>query len=99
MKYGKKILAQTGVRLHGEYAEVYCLDGGEYYDIHILNDNFKDEELNTLQLQAPKECYLTIPDEIQLTCWGIEFLLWHLFYGRNGKGHSFNCECVESFDL
>ncbi len=98
MLYDKKILAQTEVYLNGDFCEVYCLDGGEYFDIHILNDSFASDELNTLRLQEPKEIQ-EATSEIFLTCQGVEFLLWHRFYGKGGKMHSFNCELVESVEL
>lgn len=98
-KYGKKILAYKEVILNGEYCDVYCLDGGEYYDIHIIHDSFMDEEMNTLHLQEPKQLYKDIPDDVALMCWGVEFLLWYKFSNRNNKLYSFDinyfCEDME----
>ena len=98
MMYNKKILAQTEVSLNGDFCEVYCLDGGDYFDIHILHNAYQDNEMNTLRLQEPKKI-TTATDEMFLTCQGIEFLLWHKFYGKNKQVHCFNCECYESSDL
>lgn len=97
MLYGKKILAKTYVSLNGDFCEVYCLDGVDYYDIHVLHSMFKEDELNTLYLQQPKEIKEATSEEF-LTCRGIEFLLWNTFYGKNGKIYNFNCN-VESEDL
>jgi hypothetical protein len=98
MKYGKKILAYTEVELNYDICDVFCLDGGEYYDIHIVHDDFKDDDSNTLQLQEPKEC-CELPNKMFLTCRGIEFLLWNRFYGKDKKAHFFTCENHESIDL
>lgn len=98
MLYNKKILAQTEVKLNGEICDVFCLDGGEYFDIHILHDSYASDELNTLQLQEPKD-FEEATSKIFLTCQGVQFILWHIFYGKNGKMHSFNCELVESVEL
>lgn len=98
MLYDKKILAQTEVCLNGDSCEVYCLDGGEYFDIHVIHDCYQKNELNTLQLQEPKES-CELPDEKFLICRGIEFLLWNKFYGENKKAHFFTCENHESIEL
>lgn len=98
MLYNKKILAKTEVSLNGDYCEVYCLDGGDYYDIHVLHNSYQSNEMNTLRLQEPKEIQ-TATDEVFLTCQGIEFLLWHKFYGKDNKIHFFTCENNESDDL
>lgn len=100
-KYNKEILAETSVTLDAETVEVYCLDGGDYYDIHTVSDNFKDEELNTLHLQEPKEAVSleAVTDKVYLTCIGLEFLLWQKFYGYKNKLHTFSCECVDKDEL
>ena len=100
-KYNKEILAETSVTLDAETVEVYCLDGGDYYDIHTVSDNFKDEELNTLHLQEPKEVVSleVVTDKVYLTCMGLEFLLWQKFYGYKNKLHTFSCECVDKDEL
>ena len=100
-KYNKEILAETSVTLDAETVEVYCLDGGDYYDIHTVSDNFKDEESNTLHLQEPKEAVSleAVTDKVYLTCMGLEFLLWQKFYGYKDKLHTFSCECVDRDNL
>lgn len=100
-KYNKEILAETSVTLDAETVEVYCLDGGDYYDIHTVSDNFKDEESNTLHLQEPKEAVSleAVTDKVYLTCMGLEFLLWQKFYGYKNKLHTFSCECVDKDEL
>ena len=100
-KYDKEILGETSVMLDAETVEVYCLDGGDYYDIHTVSDNFKDDELNTLHLQEPKEAISlkAVTDKAYLTCMGLEFLLWQKFYGYNDKLHTFSCECIAKDEL
>lgn len=99
--YNKNILAEEYVNLNRIGATVFCLDGGEYYDIHVVNDSYAKDELNTLRLQEPKESVSLeqVTDEKFLTCQGLEFLLWHEYYGQGGKMHSFSCQCVESCEL
>lgn len=99
--YNKNILAEKNVTLNGIMVTVYCLDGGKYYDIHVVNECYKKEESKTLRLQEPKES-VTLEEVIDskfLTCQGIEFLLWYEFFGQENKVHTFSCECVSSDEL
>ena len=56
MKYNKKILANKIVYYNNRYAEVLVLDDKDYYNIHVLDDAYQDDETNTLKLQEPKDC-------------------------------------------
>lgn len=97
MLYGKEILNSVIVNLNGNYAEVYALKGDKYVSYHVLNDKYKDDELNTLRMEDEIDKADT-SDEF-LTCQGIEFLLWDQFYGKDGKMYSFTCELSESVEL
>ena len=101
MKYNKQILASRPVEYGGHYVEVLVLDNKDYYNIHILNDAFKDEEMNTLHLEESKECITLeeITNPIKLECYGLEHLLWHKHYGHNGNMYSFNVEIAEICEL
>lgn len=100
-KYRKRVLSKISLTLNGVEATVFCLDDNEYYNIHVVNDSFQDDESNTLRLQEPKKSVSLeqVTDEKFLTCQGIEFLLWNQFYGKGGKMHSFSCACVESCEI
>ena len=98
--FNKEILRHYNFTFQGRFFTVYVLDGGEYYDIHILNDKFQENEINTLYLQEPKDCVsLESLDDIKLACLGLEFALWDEFYGKNKKFYSFNVEVAEETEL
>lgn len=101
MKYNKKILASKDVFYNNKYVEVLILDDGDYYNIHIIDDSFKDEELNTLKLQEPKDCITLeeITNPVKLECYALEHILWDKFYGFKGKMYSFNVEIVDTCEL
>ena len=101
MKYNKKILASKDVFYNNKYIEVLILDDGDYYNIHIIDDSFKDEELNTLKLQEPKDCITLeeITNPVKLECYALEHILWDKFYGFKGKMYSFNVEIVDTCEL
>ncbi len=101
MKYNKKILASKDVFYNNKYIEVLVLDDGDYYNIHIIDENFKDEELNTLKLQEPKDCVTLeeISNPVKLECYALEHILWDKFYGFNGKMYSFNVEIADTCEL
>ena len=67
----------------------------------MLDDSFKDEELNTLKLQEPKECMTLdqIKSPVYLECIALEHLLWDKFYGFNNNMHSFSVQLVDSEEL
>lgn len=93
-KYGKKILKQLTLNVFGDYYTFILLEEGDYYNIHILCDFFKDEELNTLRYQDEKSCVtLEDFDELRMTKDILEFAMWHKFYGFKDKSYNF---CVQS---
>jgi hypothetical protein len=101
MKYGKKILAEHVTYYNNKYVTVLVLDDKDHYNIHILDEKFKDDEMNTLKLQEPKECITLeqVKNPMYLECIALEHLLWDKFYGFNNSMHSFNVELVESEEL
>lgn len=89
--YDKEILKELTVSVFNEYYTIYVLDDNKYYNIHILSDLFKQDELNTLIYQEPKEyCKLSNFDELTLTKDIIKFALWNKFYGYKNKSYIFN---------
>lgn len=89
--YDKEILKELTISIFNDYYTIYVLDNKEYYNIHILSDLFKQDELNTLRYQESKQDYkLSYFDELTLTKDIIEFALWNKFYGYKNKSYSFN---------
>lgn len=90
-KYGKKVLKSEDIDIFNQYYTIYILDGGDCFDIHIVNDKYKDEELNTLWLQEPKEC-ITLEnfDEVYLCAEVIKFALWDKFFGYKDNLYTFD---------
>lgn len=93
--YGKKIIKELSHR----NLSVYVLDGGDYYDIHVVDPKFKDEELNTLFLQEPKsdvqENYFTNKRLIRYLA---EHFLWEYFYNFHNTIYSFSVEVYDEND-
>lgn len=52
-KYGKKVYLEYTHNIYGKYISLIVLKEEDYWNIHIINDSFKDEELNTLDQQIP----------------------------------------------
>lgn len=101
MKYNKKILANKIVYYNNRYVEVLVLDDKDYYNIHVLDDSYQDDEMNTLKLQEPKE-YVTLEEvtnTIRLECQALEHLLWDKFYGKDNKMYSFNVSIADTCEL
>lgn len=100
MKYGKKILKQDTESILGEYYTLYILDNGNYYDIHIVTDKYKDEELNTLALQEPKQdISFNKFDRLYIIKLILEFALWSEFYGYEDKVYQFEVKSIIDFEL
>ena len=101
MKYNKKILANQIVYYNNRYVEVLVLDDKDYYNIHVLDDAYQDDEMNTLKLQEPKDCVSLeeVTNSIRLECHALEHLLWDKFYGIENKMYSFNVEIAEECSL
>lgn len=91
-KYDKKILAERSVEVNGDEYTCFVLDGGDYYDIHIVDNYYKDDELNTLKLQEPKECVSLekVTSKAFMLSEIMEHILWHECYGDKGKHYDFS---------
>ena len=90
-KYNKKVLKSEDINIFNQYYTIYILDGGDYFDIHIVNDEYKDEEDNTLAMQEPKECVtLEDLDKVFLYEEVVKFALWNKFYGYKDSRYTFD---------
>lgn len=100
MKYNKRILTQHTENVFGDYYTLYVLDAGDYYNIHIVTDKYKDKEFNTLLFQDPKQnVSLNKFDRLHITKLILEFALWSKFYGYDGKVYQFKIKSTVDFDL
>lgn len=98
--YDKQVLKEYTININGDYFTCIILDDTDCYNIHILNDFYAQDELNTLQLQEPKVCInINELDNIYMQSRILEFYLWHINYGYNKKCYSFNIEVTDSFEL
>lgn len=90
-KYGKKVLKSEDINIFNQDYTIYILDAGDYFDIHIVNDGYKDEEDNTLLNQEPKE-YITLEDldKVYLYEEVVKFALWNKFYGYKDSLYTFD---------
>ena len=90
-KYGKEVLKSEDIDIFNQYYTIYILDGGDYFDIHIVNNKYKDEEINTLWLEEPKECVtLEDLDKVYLYEEVVKFALWNKFYGYKDSHYTFD---------
>ena len=97
-KYDKKILAERSIEVNGDEYTCFVLDGGDYYDIHIVDGYYKDDELNTLKLKEPKECVNLekVTSKAFMLSEIMEHILWHECYGDNGKHYDFSITYEET---
>ena len=98
--YNKRVLIEYSENIFNDWYTVYVLDDDKYYNVHIVNDDFKNEELNTLQYQLEKECFnLDTFDKLSLTKDLLEFALWYKFYGYNRKSYIFHIDSDIDIDF
>lgn len=99
-KYNKRILKQYTENIFGEDYTLYILDSKDYYNIHIVTDEYRDEEFNTLKFQEPKQDVLLDEfDDLYMTKLILEFALWSKFYGYKNKTYQFEIESTIDFDV
>lgn len=90
-KYNKKVLKSEDIDIFNRDYTIYILDDGDCFNIHIVNDEYKDEELNTLWLQEPKEnVTLEDLDKVYLYEEVVKFALWDKFYGYKDSLYTFD---------
>ena len=97
-KYGKDVLAWISYDINGDTYECYVLDDGDYYNIHVISPDYRDDETNTLILQEPKDVgnLETLKSEPYMLSRIFEFALWHECYGKDGKCYDFSITCEET---
>lgn len=84
-KFGHKVIAHYEKALDGEEFVAVVTDNGDYYNIHVISERYKADEMNTLKLQEPKDCvgieYFT---KAKLASYIMEHFIWDRFYDEFG---------------
>lgn len=91
-KYNKKVISHYQKFLDNENFEVFVLDDKDYFNIHVISEHFKDEEMNTLKLQESKEdikrniknikSYSDYFTKEKLISYLLEHFIWDRFYNE-----------------
>lgn len=90
--YGKNIVAEYEKYLDDEnfrvvvtYDPEICSDGQTYYNIHVISERYKNDELNTLKLQEAKS-YVKDEKEYfnnaRLISYLMDHFIWDRFYNE-----------------
>ena len=96
-KYNKKVIASYQKYLDGENFEIFILDGGKYYNVHVISEKYKKDEMNTLKLQEPKE-YIKNAKEYFTNAKMIGYLMEHFIWDRFYDEGIFSGYIVSEFD-
>jgi hypothetical protein len=91
-------LAQRSIEVDGDEYTCFVLDDNDYYNVHVVDDHYHDDELNTLKLQEPKDVAKldVVTSKAFMLSQIMEHVLWHLCYGDNDKHYDFNIDYEES---
>lgn len=95
--YDKDIIIEHTMFIDGYYYTGYVLDGGDYFNVHVIDEYYKQDEMNTLKLQEPKEVNIEL-DKAYLTSIILEHYLWHELYGYKGRNYN-PCVDLSEYDL
>lgn len=52
-KYNKKVLGHVSLEIDGREITCFYTKDKDYFNIHVLDPKYKDDEMNTLKLQEP----------------------------------------------
>lgn len=90
-KYNKRVLKSEIINIFNQDYIIFVLDEKNYFNIHIVNYGYKDEEDNTLLKREPKE-YITLEDldKVYLYEEVVKFALWNKFYGYKDSLYTFD---------
>lgn len=99
-KFNKEVIAsfETNTNFIG-YAECYLCKDGEYINVYILDEVFKQDEPNCLEQQIPIENF---EDIYKTDAWMhsqiIQKDLWYKYghFNENKFPYSFNISCYNS---
>ena len=82
IKYNREVLYSLAKYIDNEQFEVIVIvDQPNYYNIHIISETFRDDRLNTLALQEPKECIVD-PDSYFNETKLLEYILRHCIWSH-----------------
>ena len=75
-KFGKKVLKEYSTIWNCKEYICYILDGGNYVDIHIIDDSYTRDALNTLKMQDEKQYLPYYLTDVKCDALIIEHILW-----------------------
>jgi len=78
-KYKKEVVATFDRELDGEQFSVLVLDDKDYYNIHVISERYKADEMNTLSQQISKE---SMSKDSFTTAKLIGYLMEHFIWDR-----------------
>lgn len=85
--YDKDIIIEHTMCIDGCYYTGYVLDGGAYFNVHVIDEHYRQDEMNTLQLQEPKEVDIEL-DKAYIMSKILEHYLWDKLYGYKGRNYN-----------
>lgn len=90
-KYNRKVLESENINIFNQECTIYILDDGDYFDIHIENDKYKNEMSETIWDVLPKK-HVTLEDlnKVYLYEEVVKFALWNKFYGYKDNLYTFD---------
>ncbi|AHX01104.1 hypothetical protein M316_0039 [Nitrincola phage 1M3-16] len=80
-KFNKTVVAHYSTKLDGRNFQCVVVKDREWFNIHIIDDIFQQDEMNTLKLQEPEE-YVSaesFTDNVLLQ-YIIEHFVWWKYY-------------------
>lgn len=90
-KYNKRVLKSENINIFNQDYTIYILDDGDYFNIHIENDKYKDEEANTIwDVESKEHITLEDLDKVYLYEEVVKFALWDKFYGYKDSLYTFD---------
>ena len=76
-KYGKQVHVDYTLDIYGKEITLLVLKEGDYWNVHILDERFRDDEMNTLDHQIPTEDWSL--DDFT-TSWILETIYRHVIW-------------------
>lgn len=97
--YNEEILFDYSLELNHHSYYACIIKSNNYYQLHILDDFYKKEQLNTLKFEFEELTEIKDDLRLWLKCRILEHWLWHTTYGYKNKFYSFDVAIVDSCEL
>ena len=99
-QYNLNVIHSVSINIDNAFIVAYVLDNEQYWNIHILDDWYREDYLNTLKQQIPKDSIdINLLDDVFLYKVICEHYLWHKTYGYKGKVYNFDVTSCIDLDL